>query len=282
MQLKQKVETLSYRGMKFEVPIFGTEGLVLSPQEPKSSNTHSGPIYEDTNSIWDLKKFETASRTPLICGKIADTTRFSKPSNLRVLDMPIKFPGSDVYRVPKELGQFGEAIQFCADQHHKFNPRATEYYAYITVDQGVVKKGCLQRNSGCHVDGFQGSRIEPKVMVNQSYLCTDSIPAVFYPHPFSVKHLDASKDNFFLEFDRQSDEQNSWQAKPFEVLLMDAYCVHRSTAAETDHYRTFFRLTYEVRKFDRLGNAHNPLFDYSWDMVPRDIHSTLREYKNES
>ena len=25
------------------------------------------------------------------------------------------------------------------------------------------------------------------------------------------------------------------------------------------------------RVFDRLGNAHNPLFDYAWEMVERDI-----------
>jgi hypothetical protein len=33
------------------------------------------------------------------------------------------------------------------------------------------------------------------------------------------------------------------------------------------------RLSFEERRrvFDRLGNAHNPLFDYAWEMVERDI-----------
>ena len=31
------------------------------------------------------------------------------------------------------------------------------------------------------------------------------------------------------------------------------------------------RISWEARKFDRLGNAHNPLFDYNWKMVERDI-----------
>jgi len=44
-------------------------------------------------------------------------------------------------------------------------------------------------------------------------------------------------------------------------------------------FRTFFRLSYSPRMFDRLGNTHNPLFDYSWPMVPRDFHSLVKEIK---
>jgi hypothetical protein len=37
--------------------------------------------------------------------------------------------------------------------------------------------------------------------------------------------------------------------------------------------RTWVRLSFEVRIFDRLGNTHNPMFAYDWPMVPRDIES---------
>ncbi len=52
---------------------------------------------------------------------------------------------------------------------------------------------------------------------------------------------------------------------------MNAYSVHRGVDATVDTFRTWLRLSYEVREFDRLGNAHNPLFDYNWKMVERDI-----------
>jgi len=52
---------------------------------------------------------------------------------------------------------------------------------------------------------------------------------------------------------------------------MDCYSVHRGDVAPERVYRTWIRLSFEVRIFDRLGNAHNPLFNYDWEMVPRDI-----------
>jgi len=58
-----------------------------------------------------------------------------------------------------------------------------------------------------------------------------------------------------------------------EIVLMNAYCVHRGSPAPQDMYRTWLRFSFEVRQFNRLGNAHNPMFDYQWEMVPRDIES---------
>ncbi len=57
---------------------------------------------------------------------------------------------------------------------------------------------------------------------------------------------------------------------------MDAYAVHTAAQVTIETDRTFVRLSYSVRKFDRLGNSHNPFFDYTWDMVERDVHLTLR------
>jgi hypothetical protein len=54
---------------------------------------------------------------------------------------------------------------------------------------------------------------------------------------------------------------------------MDANCVHRGSEATELTFRTWIRLSFEVRKFDRLGNAHNPMFQYDWPMVKRDIES---------
>ncbi|UJR11541.1 hypothetical protein I4U23_015721 [Adineta vaga] len=56
---------------------------------------------------------------------------------------------------------------------------------------------------------------------------------------------------------------------------MDCYTVHRRVENTSDSpvFRTWLRLSFEERRrvFDRLGNAHNPFFDYNWTMVDRDI-----------
>ena len=63
------------------------------------------------------------------------------------------------------------------------------------------------------------------------------------------------------------------QPRPAEITLMDCYSVHRGVESAIAQPRTWLRLSFEERRriFDRLGNAHNPLFDYEWEMVERDI-----------
>jgi len=66
-----------------------------------------------------------------------------------------------------------------------------------------------------------------------------------------------------------------WRPPEFELTLMNPYCVHKGdhlSAQMRSVFRTFFRISYDVRQFDRLGNAHNPLFDYNWNMVARELH----------
>ena len=82
--------------------------------------------------------------------------------------------------------------------------------------------------------------------------------------------------DFFWEMNAQvadTDEVFRWQPRAAELTVMDCYCVHRGVEASARIHRTWFRLSFEERRrvFDRLGNAHNPLFDYAWEMVERDI-----------
>ncbi len=51
----------------------------------------------------------------------------------------------------------------------------------------------------------------------------------------------------------QAKEENTWRPAPFEVVLMDAFSVHRGEKAVRDTFRTFVRLSYTVRVFDRCA-----------------------------
>lgn len=244
------------------------------------------------NSTWDVNQFESV-HPPLVVATLGgeseqDETRqaFNHPGAFgiqRILDMPIKFPGSHEYRLPAELKALAPLLHKVIDFEYAVNgDEVLERYCYLTIDQGVVPAGMMQRNEGCHTDGFQGARITPKLRSDRSYVVSNTLPTVFYLQPFAVGHLDPARHNFFLDFDRQAKEENTWRPAPFEVVLMDAFSVHRGEKAARDTFRTFVRLSYTVRVFDRLGNAHNPMFDYAWEMVPRDTQSTLTTYDYES
>lgn len=272
-------EELGYNGKRFSVPGLSSEGIRIQPNERAliPEIPFESPIIQDLNSIWDTEKFQTP-RTPVSLGVLSPTElqEFSKWGVPRILDMPIKFPGTD-FRLPEEIAQFKDVIQRIADYELAINPDCfDEYYCYLTVDQGIIEPGNLQREAPCHVDGFQGARWNPKVKINHTYTVGDALPTVFYPQSFDFSKLDEAKHNYFFEMNRQVALNNSadvFQGKEGEILLMDAYCVHRGSEAIDLTPRTWIRLSFEVREFDRLGNAHNPLFEYDWKMVPRDIES---------
>lgn len=269
---------VGYRGKHFTLPELGTDGFTIEPDASRNacripSAAHS-PIIADLNTVWDRAHFLTP-RLPVSLGVLApdELARFAQPGMPRALDMPIKFPGTG-FRVPAAFAQLREVIERVAHYEAAINPQIADYYGYLTVDQGPVKPGTLQREAPCHVDGFQGARWNPKVRINHTYVVGDVLPTTYYVQPFDLMHLDEARHNFFWEMNRivaQDRAAHAWQPQPGELNLIDAYTVHRGTEATVPTYRTWIRLSFEVRVFDRLGNAHNPLFDYDWAMVPRDI-----------
>lgn len=273
-------EHIEYRGKHYTIPVLSSEGTLLQHQpNPTLRNDEperDSPILQKLNTVWDLGNFRTP-RKPTRVAMLTESERaaFSQRGRApRTLDLPIKFPGSE-FRVPAQFAQFVPVIQRVANFEWLVNHRCfDEYYCYLTVDQGEVKPGRLQREAPCHVDGFQGARWNPKVRINHTYVISDLVPTVYYVQPFDFSQLDESKHNFFWEMNRQvalSNSEHAWTPAPYELSMMDAYTVHRGDAATEPVFRTWVRLSFEVRIFDRLGNAHNPMFNYDWPMVPRDI-----------
>lgn len=300
-------ERFEYRGKHYQVPLFDTKEAVTVVPRPSASEpsparskrsaastgveasgpdvTESGPaaldidsrIIRDIDSVWDVSKFQQPAR-PVSLGTLSDREleTFAAWGAPRVLDMPIKFPGSDEYRLPAPLAQFAPVIQRIANVEHRINPAHDDYYAYLTIDQRVVQASTLQREAPCHVDGFQGARWKPKARINHSYTVSDILPTAYYVQPFDLTALDEAVHDFFWEMNAQvadTNEAHRWQPAEREITLMDCYCVHRGVEATETGPRTWLRLSFEERRrvFDRLGNAHNPLFDYDWEMVERDI-----------
>ncbi len=277
-----RIDRFAYRGKNYQVPVFDTqEPVVLTARPP--TVTLPEPTYESVlrclNSTWDLDEF-MIPRRPVSLGTLsaAELAVFTQPEAVRVLDMPIKMPDCAEYRLPRALRQFAGALQRIIDVEHHVNPRHADYHAYLTIDQRWVEPGTLHREAPCHVDGFQGARWQPKCLTNHTYTVSDVLPTAYYEQPFDFAGLDERVHDYFWEMNAQVADTNEafrWQPEPAEITLMDCYCVHRGVenTGQTRVFRTWLRLSFEERRrvFDRLGNAHNPLFDYDWKMVDRDI-----------
>jgi len=271
----------AYRGKQFTLPTFSTEGAIIWEPNPGKNRViipSDEPVIQTLNTVFDLANFKVP-RKPVSLGILPPHARKLMSAKLgapRTLDLPIKFPGSN-FRVPRELAQFVPVIKRAANFEAAVNARCyDEYYCYLTIDQGIIKPGRLQREAPCHVDGFQGARWRPKRRCNHTYTVRDRLPTSYYVQPFDFDLLDEAVHNFFWEMNYQVAQTNSahvWQPQEYELTLMDCFCVHRGTVSveKEELWGTFVRISFEERIFDRLGNAHNPLFKYDWPMVPRDI-----------
>lgn len=268
-------EKIEYNGKTYTMPIFSTEGgISLRPKKKNVVRPAGSLVMDEMNTLWDISRFKLP-HTPVSFGEISKEAQreFLTDKPVRVLDMPIRFPGTD-YRIPAELGYIAKALQECIDVYESVHPEPARGYCYLTFDHKIIKQGILMREAPAHVDGFQGARWVPPRVVNNTITIDSCLPTVYYPQPFDFDELDVAKHDFFWEMNRQIAMVNSafeWRAPIWNIAWMNAYCVHRGDSAPRDMERHWMRLSWEDRIFDRLGNAHNPLFDYNWEMVERDI-----------
>jgi hypothetical protein len=269
------VKQYHYRGITFNVPdIVEGDSIVFNAEGGGSLVSHTIEQRRTLNSIgtiWDFTEFNKI-RHPLPIVSM----QLPMPTGLRILEMPIKFPNSD-YRLPGILKPFEKIIRQVANIEASSIKNANAYYCYLTVDEKILTPGRFTRNLGCHVDGFQGSRITTKHIVDHSYIMVDNTPTLFYNQPFNCAHLRPDVHNFFKYWDAIAKAEHEMTIIPNMMYFMDAYTVHRAPQfiSSVPMARTFIRLSFCVREFDRLGNTHNPMFNYDWEMVPRKTAETL-------
>mmetsp|Transcript_3685 Transcript_3685/g.5447 ORF Transcript_3685/g.5447 Transcript_3685/m.5447 type:complete len:304 (-) Transcript_3685:46-957(-) len=294
--IKTKNKIYDYNGLHFEVPLLSKDNpLIIQANEtqiPKKTQeewfhrlkTTNSAMLDTVNTPFSYASFDSTSHAPfLVSPTIKNKKTFSTPSSslLRVLDCPIKFPGSCEYRIPHELAcRIEEPLRLILSFYHLvLNPsHAIDFFAYLTFDEGPVPSNVPPRHGGIHVDGFQGSRVSPKHPLNHTFILYDALPTSFYPHvSFDTSSLNPSKDHFFKEFERRHASSATPLFFPsYSLLLLNPYCWHASTPSSSSiPHRVFMRVSFSTRQFDRLGNTHNPLFDYSWSMVPRSCQLSL-------
>lgn len=191
----------------------------------------------------------------------------------RCLDMPLRLSGDTEYRLPTDWKQLEKVLTRIFSIEAQHNPNWKEYNTYLTVDYKPVTVGEQQRHGGLHVDGFQGDRIKTKTKITRNYVATTNGGTQFWNQNFIV--ADPKLFNVFKGFDLQIDG-DPFIAEENQVYFMDAYTVHESGFASFNGDRVFFRVTFDLKEFDRLGNTHNPNLNYSWDMVQRNAQELVK------
>jgi hypothetical protein len=212
-----------------------------------------------TRKRWNLSEFQTP-HLPVIVGSINDERMFTF-KNIRVLDMPIYMPGQG-WCIPPVLEQFLEAINLTREHEGLYGYEDT-HYVYITVDQKIVQKGSTGRRPGLHTDAFGGEIDEE---VTHTYILSDMIPTRFFSDCFPISTLDCQES--IDQFKMYAKNPAYYPCK--QLLLLDPYVVHESMPAHMNTQRTFVKISYSRKKYNRTDNTLNELFDYSWEFIPRD------------
>ena len=259
----------------YDIPKLSNKGYSVGVRQWKEPVDNNHFVIQTVKTDFNKKLF-AVPHTPLYIGKVFNIVKFGQYRGTRVLDLPIKFPGSSKYLIPYDLEQFDEVISKIVSFEHHINPNVSDYYfAYLTIDQSYVKENEYQRKPGCHCLGFQGFRHPIKQPSARSYIIsTDDYSPIYYPQAFNVQDL-TWHDNFFVEFDRQADQEVEISFDRYSIVVAGAHTVLREAPAKKSGCRIYFRLTFDRFMYDRLGNSHNPTFNYDWPMVNREIPKAL-------
>lgn len=264
------LEPISYGGVDYDIPLLSKTGFDTTPTPLTSAVYEStNPIYRSFNRIWDRAEFKIPRRPTHVAYLDEYAYDFATFDNVRVLDMPVKMAGANTYFFPDELNYFLDVAQEAINHEHTVNPRAIDYYAYLTIDQQELHTGQFHRPPGCHVEGLQTARLDAKFRNDHHYHMVNEVPTEFFPHEFSFDDYGSADYNLYRLMDTLAKPDLIWKPREMQMILTDCYTVRREPVIPSYTVRTFFRLTYSVRIYDRLGNTWNPMFGEAWTYYQR-------------
>jgi hypothetical protein len=196
------------------------------------------------------------------------------------------------WKIPVELEQFVELFEQVIAHETLLNQDLDNYYVYITVDQLQVSPGTTQRRPGWHSDSYitKETRVNANKAITHTgepletdsvYVIADCIPTSFLPGPFSLHDINPEDCDAVLQrFEECAKQKTPITYPDYTILRLDPYAVHTPSINESSMSptRTFIKISFSRNMYNKLGNAHNHLFDYNWPMVPRNL--AVRNHPN--
>lgn len=176
--------------------------------------------------------------------------------------LPIKMSGAMEAVWESRLDPFSDLISKCIwDFAYYFgNDRLDASYVYLTVKNMYQLPGCSFNREGWHSDGFMSDDI--------NYIWSDKYPTIFNKSNYN---LTQDHKQSIIEMQEQSLPANNFTYKANELLRLDQYSVHKVAEITEPKMITFFKLSVSMEKYNLIGNSHNHLLNYEWDMKERGI-----------
>lgn len=174
--------------------------------------------------------------------------------------LPIKMKGDFGIKFEDRLDCFKDIIQVIyydfIDSFGEIN--FLDHYIYVTAKHLYQSQFCSFNRPGLHSDGFM----------------TDDINYIWcnkYPTIFNKSNFDLSMDDKLSleEMALQAIPDNDIKFKENELLRLNQFNIHRVDTFLTGGMRAFLKVSFSKDKYDLIGNSHNYLMDYNWDMRER-------------
>lgn len=179
--------------------------------------------------------------------------------------LPVRMATGDPIRLPQRLEFLREMIDAAIDREldifRKGGPMPRRY-VYVTARRGYATPGNPLNRPGWHSDGFGTTDV--------NYVWTDAFPTVFAVGDFHGISTDHVKSIAQFE-DQVHDPLIKWETAPLNTLLrLTPAMIHCAPQIPSPGgERGFVKISFSDDRYNLLGNSHNHLFDYEWEMHDR-------------
>jgi len=176
--------------------------------------------------------------------------------------LPIKLAGQMEAIWEDRLNPFSELIEKCIwNFAYNFgNDNLDASNVYLTVKHLYQAEGCSFNRDGWHSDGFMTDDI--------NYIWSNNNGTIFNHSPFE---LTQDHKISIEEMSAQAIPDLDYQYQECELLRLDQFNIHKVAYIAKPTMRTFFKLSFSPDKYNLVGNSHNYLLDYNWEMKDRNI-----------
>jgi hypothetical protein len=137
-------------------------------------------------------------------------------------------------------------------------------YMYITAKHRFVSQECPMNRCGYHSDSYMTDDI--------NYIWSDCFPTIFNTSYFNLTQDDKIS---LTEMEQQAKLENEINFAECSLLRLTQYSIHKVAPVREAKMRTFFKLSFSKDKFNLIGNSHNHLLDYEWEMKERSAHRNI-------
>lgn len=177
--------------------------------------------------------------------------------------LPIKMVNETELTYEPRLNCFNELIgAACCDFIGQFGlDNYVESYVYLTAKYMHQSPNCSFNRMGYHSDGFLTDDI--------NYIWSDKNPTVFNYTDFSELGIPLNDSGSLVFMSAMANRDKEKKYAENTLLRLDQFNIHKVADNNFTGMRAFLKISISKDRYDLIGNSHNYLLDYDWEMRER-------------